>query len=339
MLDPQIANRLAARSRVREQLDAEDEMDLLAGIPEYLQRPPADALDPYAHSSIDEPWEMVHDAPVPGEYGGDGYSNMQLGDKIAPWVSLALMLGGARGMRGPQTNPTVQLRAPADTTLVKSTQAPGWMRPVVDQKRVEAFKKDPLGQGAANLYAPTHGQITSPWRASELERQMHAAQFGASPVYKPMVAMNEYNMLDDLPMVNVPRTLDLARASNLVHADQMKAMLAANRGRMYDAKFAPTPFPIIAQPLYAPTSRAGTAALAGELAAGFDGGGQGSWLDSVLDSGLLGLLPYRDENTPYEKQGQGEQFDLADIADAAGEGVGSAAKWLWDQGKKFTGRG
>ena len=46
MLDPQIANRLAARSRVREQLDAEDEMDLLGGIPEYLQRPPADALDP-----------------------------------------------------------------------------------------------------------------------------------------------------------------------------------------------------------------------------------------------------------------------------------------------------
>jgi len=320
-------------------------------LPGYLQREPVNALDPYAHSGIDEPWEMIHDAPAPPELDGRGYSNMQLGDKIAPFVTLAMMLAGARGMRGPQTNPTVSLRAPANTDLIKSTQAPGWMRPVVDEARLGAYAKDPLRHGAANLYAPTHGQITSPWRASELEQQMLRAQFGASPVHRPMVAMNEYNMLDDLPMVDVPRTLSLARASNQVHADQMKAMLAANRGQMYDAKFAPEAFPIIPPPAYAPTSRAGTAALAGELAAGFD---QPSLYDRVLDSGLLGLLPYRDEDTPHEKvedsdtnwrevwnnmlrggkagaAGIGSGAISAAKAGGADLGIGDLAQWLWSQ--------
>jgi hypothetical protein len=338
MLDPQIANRLAARSRVREQLDAEDEMDLLGGIPEYLQRPPADALDPYAHSSIDEPWEMVHDAPVPGELGGDGYSNMQLGDKIAPWVSLALLLGGAGAMRGPQLNPTVGLRAPANRDLIKSTQAPGYMRPVVDEMKLRQYMQDPVRHGAANLYAP-HPQITNPWRASELEQQMLRAQYLNYPVGAKITSQqNPYNLLDEIPMVNVPRTQDLASAAAKLNAEQVARL---GQG-MVKEPYAPMPFPLISPPVYGPAPVGTTAGIAGELAAGaagFDGGGQGSWMDRVLDSGLLGLLPYRDENTPYEKQGQGEQFGLADIADAAGEGVGSATKWLWDQGKKFTGRG
>ena len=316
-------------------------------LPGYLQREPVNALDPYAHSGIDEPWEMIHDAPAPPELGGRGYSNMQLGDRIAPFVTLAMMLAGARGMKGPQTNPTVPLRAPANTDLVKSTQAPGWMRPVVDEMRLGAFRQDPLRHGAANLYgAPRRG----PWSASELEQQMLRAQYANYPAgAKIQSRQNEYGLLDDIPMVNVPRTAELARESAKLNAQQ-RAII--RDGWRNDAAFAPEAFPIIAPPAYAPASRAGIAALAGELAAG--AAGEDTMPSSWMDGGLLGLLPYRDENTPYEKiedsdtnwrevwndmlrggkagaAGIGSGAISAAKAGGADLGLGDLAQWLWSQ--------
>ena len=266
-------------------------------LPGYLQREPVNALDPYAHSGIDEPWEMIHDAPVvPENIPGRGYSNMQLGDKLVPWLNIAsVLLGNKLIGKGPQLNPTVPLRAPANTDLVKSTQAPGWMRPVVDEARLPAYAKDPLGQGAANLYAPTHGQITSPWRASELERQMLAAQYGAAPVYKPVVRMNEYKMLDDLPMADVPRTAELARRSNLINQQQVAAMIRRNDPT---GPFAPTPFPIITPPAYAPYTSGRMAGIGGGTAAAGVAGGAGFGLGDISSAlgGLLSLLPMNQTN-------------------------------------------
>jgi hypothetical protein len=342
-------------------------------LPGYLQREPVNALDPYAHSGIDEPWEMIHDAPVvPENIPGRGYSNMLLGDKIAPWVQALAMLAGVKSMRGPQTNPTVPLRSPANTDLIKSTQAPGFMRPVaVDDALLGGFKADPLRSGAAQLYgAPRRG----PWSASELEQQMLRAQYANYPRGVNIQSrQNEYNLLDDIPMVNVPRTAELARESAKINAQQTARI---RDGWRNDSAFAPEAFPNIAPPAYGPANRAGIAALAGELAAGAAGGDSGgdkgwflpgidrpSWFrsksmddipESWMDRGLLGLLPYRDENTPYKKiedsdtnwrevwndmlrggkagaAGIGSGAISAAKAGGVDLGLGDLAQWLWSQ--------
>ena len=314
MLDPQIANRLAARSRVREQLDAEDEMDLLGGIPEYLQEAPVDALDPYAHSES----VLSYEGREPST--GDGVP-IGLGDVAYYGLLGGLgLLGGTRGNPGQQMNPNVALRMPTtrpqtDPLYPNLTQrysdtmlAPGGKglppTPIQDKSHLAAFGQHPLHFGADRLYG-----LGSPYYSNESIRLMSPA---AQNIYRQQ---GFGAWLNPPPLMNVARTQDLADRSIMLNA------LSQN-------PYGLQPFPRVAPPNFARTPGQG-AMIGTNLGSGI---GAGILLDQLTEGGLASLIPGR-------KTGHTEGYTLSDIADAAGEGVSSATKWLWDQGKKFTGRG
>lgn len=342
MLDPQIANRLAARAQLRAQLDAEDEMDILGpalefleqpraaiasgidgmaegppiiGIPEYLQEAPVNALDPYAHSESD----LSYEGREPST--GDGVP-IGLGD-IAYYGLLGGLglLGGTRGNPGQQMNPNVALRMPTtrmdkvDPLYPSLTQrysdtmlAPGGSglppTPIQSQSHLAAFRQHPLHFGADRLYG-----AGSPYYSNESIRLM-------SPAAQNMYSQHGYGAwLNPPPLMNVYRTQDLADRSLMLNA------LTKN-------PYGLQPFPRIAPPNYARTP--GQGAMIGANAGG--GIAAGVLLDQLTQGGIASLIPGR-------KTGHTGGYTLDDIADAAGEGVESVGKWLWDKGKKFTGRG
>ncbi len=359
--DPQIANRVAARSKKPKAAKKPDLGPQL--LPDYLQQAPVDAFDPYAHGD-----KLDFEGREPSTGSGPP---LGMGD-LAYYGILAGMLGFGGGktpaLRGAQTNPTVGLRAPTDplTFNARNTFSPvqfrgrpqdprypsdyqgvrlkdsslmtrdawrNWLDhlpPQVsrDPNFLRTYAAHPLEMGAKSMYSmpasyggsgqmgtnispqgTLYGYAGSPWGMNEQLRALPAAQqaFARQQVrLHGAESPGGPSFFDRPPMMQVDRTAQLAERSKMLNA--------VSRGG------SGAPFPYISPPRYQKNLPQMLGLGAGPVA----GVGLGVLLDQIAEGGLSTLIPGR-------KLGGKTEYDIMDVAEDAGGGIGDLASWLYSQ--------